>query len=1230
MSTLFKTLAAVGLVVVLTGITQAALVGTDLGTPGVDPLLSGDVVPFGAFVSVKGGGSGIGGTSDHGFFAYQEMAGDGTLVVQVFDFGTGSSVLREGGLMIRDSLDADAINVANLAMYLPVGLDRRVDVQTRTETGGDTAVDESAAGNKGMSPWLMLTRTGNVFQAFYSKDTIFWTPFPETWTVPMDGSVFVGLAVTSNENTEATTFTFRNLSITGFSAPTTLTWNESGDNLWDTPNWLGGPPATPDRTTNVVLADTNTDRVTIGAPAEALSLTLSGGELGIDAGQSLTVYGSVIADTDTLLELGAGATLTVFGGNIPKMAAWRGDATVENAALLSISHLQGNGIYPGTFTKRGAGVLQLDNSPSGGIFAETTTFKVEDGILASKGTHPFGYALGVILDGGDLVLENPGAISSNTAITLLQDASVDVTSAGAALGPLTLDQVKLTTSGTGGVAFASTGISFSGAGSVEFNTGMDTATGPISLGADPVTINKTGGANLIVNGLGANMANATFNVQQGGLVAVHSSNPVEGAALVLAGGKLILANNGPDNPAVFDNALQVTANSTLTGGTAGLPVSGPKSVQLGSAGVHDINVGGNTLTVGTTDGYTLDLAGTVLGTGTVTMADGSVVASGGAALGRLNVNGGTLTTTSLAAIDYVRVSGGTLNTAAGLTTPRLNITGGTVNAGSVLNVTSLEIGGGAVNTANLLNATMTRITAGTLTTTGPVTAGTLLAPGGTVHMVGDATAADVVLSGSALVSANRLVVSNNLRADTTLYSISAGTFEASSTNFLAGGNFAFGGNTLTVSNTNGLVGRWTFDDETANDSSGNEHNGVLVGGSYSTDVPAVLGGKSLNLTGGDYYVTVDTNNNPTPDLNQKVFDLDTLTVAVWVKGWPDNDWEPFVSKRGESNQGWQLRKAGGTADQVAFTLRGAGGDYWANPQNINDGGWHLVVGTYDGATEAIYIDGVLNVSRPQTGAIADTGSRLVFGARDNSGGGTASYGNFSSTMLDDIYIYDRALSDAEITALFNNTMVLKPALDLPNSNFKVTANATLVADTTETATLGNLSLDPGVQLVLQTEATKPISFGKLTAGDGSEIIGDLAVRGEISVGSSVGVLDVIGNLTLAGTSVYNWELDATGSDLINVSKKLTLKNGWTLKIVTDQPFETGKKYLLFTYGGPNVAPAAPLFDVSEAAGWSAGGLEMDIDRDGNVFLVPEPATWILLLTAGAIGLWGCLRRRRAA
>ena len=74
--------------------------------------------------------------------------------------------------------------------------------------------------------------------------------------------------------------------------------------------------------------------------------------------------------------------------------------------------------------------------------------------------------------------------------------------------------------------------------------------------------------------------------------------------------------------------------------------------------------------------------------------------------------------------------------------------------------------------------------------------------------------------------------------------------------------------------------------------------------------------------------------------NQTVFNGDKkFTISTWVKEQPDGGWEPWISKRGESGRGWQLRREGGGV--VMFTTQGpSGGDgnvrngmVWDNSQS---------------------------------------------------------------------------------------------------------------------------------------------------------------------------------------------------------------------------------------------------------------------------------------------------------
>ena len=73
------------------------------------------------------------------------------------------------------------------------------------------------------------------------------------------------------------------------------------------------------------------------------------------------------------------------------------------------------------------------------------------------------------------------------------------------------------------------------------------------------------------------------------------------------------------------------------------------------------------------------------------------------------------------------------------------------------------------------------------------------------------------------------------------------------------------------------------------------------------------------------------------------------------------------------------------------------------------GAWTHLATTYDGASQRLYINGVLVATRAQTGTIAVGNQPLRVGGNNSSG-------EFFRGLIDEVRIYNRALSAAEITA----------------------------------------------------------------------------------------------------------------------------------------------------------------------------------------------------------------------
>ena len=92
-----------------------------------------------------------------------------------------------------------------------------------------------------------------------------------------------------------------------------------------------------------------------------------------------------------------------------------------------------------------------------------------------------------------------------------------------------------------------------------------------------------------------------------------------------------------------------------------------------------------------------------------------------------------------------------------------------------------------------------------------------------------------------------------------------------------------------------------------------------------------------------------------------------------------------------------------------------------------DGNWHAVAGVYDGSTVTLYVDGV-QVGSPTNA----TGSAIDYGLSDSTfeiGNFHPCAGfNFSGGSIDEVRIYNRALSYAEIVKLQSSSATSPPEL----------------------------------------------------------------------------------------------------------------------------------------------------------------------------------------------------------
>ena len=143
-----------------------------------------------------------------------------------------------------------------------------------------------------------------------------------------------------------------------------------------------------------------------------------------------------------------------------------------------------------------------------------------------------------------------------------------------------------------------------------------------------------------------------------------------------------------------------------------------------------------------------------------------------------------------------------------------------------------------------------------------------------------------------------------------------------------------------------------------------------------------------------------------------------LTISTWVRtsSFPFSVDQRFVSKAtgaAEQAHDWMLSLTGNRlrfrlkTNGVTTTLIAASGDL---PLNT----WYHATATYDGTSMRLYLNGV------QVGVVAKTGAVAMNGNVPLNLGRNPDGSNYMHGALDDVRIYNRALTPTEIGALMNN------------------------------------------------------------------------------------------------------------------------------------------------------------------------------------------------------------------
>lgn len=209
----------------------------------------------------------------------------------------------------------------------------------------------------------------------------------------------------------------------------------------------------------------------------------------------------------------------------------------------------------------------------------------------------------------------------------------------------------------------------------------------------------------------------------------------------------------------------------------------------------------------------------------------------------------------------------------------------------------------------------------------------------------------------------------------------------------------------------GLIGHWTL----------NEPSGTVAFDSAGSNDGATTG--ALVNQAGQIGAAYRFDGNDFIDLGAK-FDGPVLTVSAWVNtdfAYTRNAFPSVVGALTNSaSAGWNLYFTGGSSDQWGF-YSSSGGFAGSAPitsdAELGRGVWQHLVGVSNGNTSQLYINGVLAGSGSGDGTYTTSLSNVRIGHNpDFSVGG----GAFFPGLIDDVAIWDDALTDTQIEELYNN------------------------------------------------------------------------------------------------------------------------------------------------------------------------------------------------------------------
>jgi regulation of enolase protein 1 (concanavalin A-like superfamily) len=178
-------------------------VSQDVGSLG----LAGSVTFSNGVFTVTGSGDDIWNAVDAFRFVFVPVTGNCTITARVLAV-QNTDGWAKAGVMIRANLNADSANA-----LVAVTPGNGVTWQDRSSAGGSSSFNNTTG--LSASYWVRLVRSGDTFTGYRSANGVTWTPLGAA-TISMASPVYVGLALTSHNNSTLSTAAFDHVTAPGW------------------------------------------------------------------------------------------------------------------------------------------------------------------------------------------------------------------------------------------------------------------------------------------------------------------------------------------------------------------------------------------------------------------------------------------------------------------------------------------------------------------------------------------------------------------------------------------------------------------------------------------------------------------------------------------------------------------------------------------------------------------------------------------------------------------------------------------------------------------------------------------------------------------------------------------------------------------------------------------------------------------------------------------------------